>query len=239
MPDEHADAPPIVGAASADLGLSVMLALLVLLILVVQPLGELGLVGRVLTTLYFSATLISGVWTVAGTRRGVVAVGALVVAGLLVRAIQLWRGTDSFLLSSALVSCLFCIVVAAVVLAQVFRGGPITFHRIRGAVAAYLLLGLAWAFAYEAVTIERPGAFTMPNKYVTSGDETVSHFVYFSFVTLTTVGYGDVTAVHPIARSLVIIEALAGQLFPAILLARLVSLQTSHREDEVTKEIQT
>ena len=216
-----------------------MLALLVLLILIVQPLGELGVVGRVLTTIYFSVTLISGVWTVAGTRRGVVAVGALVLAGLLVRAMQLWRGNDSFLVSSALVSCVFCVVVAAVVLAQVFRAGPITFHRIRGAVAAYLLLGLAWAFAYEAVTIERPGAFTMPTRYVTSGDEPISHFVYFSFVTLTTVGYGDVTAIHPLARSLVIIEALLGQLFPAILLARLVSLQTSPRDDGANKEIRT
>ena len=51
-------------------------------------------------------------------------------------------------------------------------------------------------------------------------------FVYFSFVTLTTVGYGDVTPVHPLARSLAVAEALTGQLYPAILLARLVSLAT-------------
>ena len=64
----------------------------------------------------------------------------------------------------------------------------------------------------------------------------VAHFVYFSFVTLTTVGYGDVIAVHPIARSLVTVEALIGQLFPAILLARLVSLELLHSDKEVTHE---
>ncbi|HEY2386330.1 MAG TPA: potassium channel family protein [Candidatus Binatia bacterium] len=230
MPGAREDVSRVVGSLSADHGLSAMLVLLVLLIVVIQPLGELGVVGRVLATLYFSLTLISGVWTVAGTRRGAAAVGALVAAGVLVRGMRLWHGNDSFLLSSALVSCVFCIVVAAVVLAQVFRAGPITFHRIRGAVAAYLLFGLAWAFAYEAVAIERPDAFVMPSRYATSGDEVISHFVYFSFVTLTTVGYGEMTAIHPVARSLVILEALAGQLFPAILLARLVSLQTSRHD---------
>jgi voltage-gated potassium channel Kch len=58
-----------------------------------------------------------------------------------------------------------------------------------------------------------------------------SRFVYFSFVTLTTVGYGDITAVHPLARTLVIAEALTGQLFPAILLARLVSMELHHSRD--------
>jgi hypothetical protein len=56
-------------------------------------------------------------------------------------------------------------------------------------------------------------------------------FTYFSFVTLTTVGYGDITALHPIARMFVIFEALFGQLYPATLLARLVSLEVMHRQE--------
>jgi voltage-gated potassium channel Kch len=57
-----------------------------------------------------------------------------------------------------------------------------------------------------------------------------SRLVYFSFVTLTTVGYGDMLAVHPAARSLAMLEALTGQLFPAVLIARLVSMEVVHRE---------
>ena len=53
---------------------------------------------------------------------------------------------------------------------------------------------------------------------------------YFSFVTLTTLGYGDTVPVHPVARSLAIAEALVGQLYPAILIGRLVSLQISARD---------
>jgi len=222
--------------AWADHGLSAMLGLLVILIFVVQPLGEIGIAGRALTTLFFSLTLISGAWAVAGTRRPAIGVGALVLAGLFVRGLRLWRGGSSLVFPSAAVSFVFCVAVALVVLAQVFREGRITFHRIRGAVAAYLLLGLAWAFAYEMVALESPGAFTMPATDTVAGHELISPFVYFSFVTLTTVGYGDVTPIHPFARSLVTLEALVGQLFPATLLARLVSMQLSQYGEDVDNE---
>jgi hypothetical protein len=89
-------------------------------------------------------------------------------------------------------------------------------------VAAYLLLGLGWALAYELVALLDAGAFSGTGL---AGSPRYP-FVYFSFVTLTTLGYGDVTPVHPVARSLAIAEGLTGQLYPAILLARLVSLAT-------------
>jgi hypothetical protein len=221
---------------TADRGLSAMLVLLVILIFVVQPLGEIGVAGRAVTTLVFSLMLISSVWAVAGTRRSAVVVGVVVTATLLVRWLRLWLGSGSLVFPSALVSLVFCVVVALVVLAQVFRAGRITVHHVQGAVAAYLLLGMAWAFAYELVVFEWPAAFVMPAVDATTSRELISHFVYFSFVTLTTVGYGDVTAIHPFARSLVTIEALVGQLFPAILLARLVSMELLHRGDAAVKE---
>jgi voltage-gated potassium channel Kch len=111
------------------------------------------------------------------------------------------------------------------VLTQVFRQGPVTFHRIQGAIAAYLLLGLAWANAYELIELARPGALRFPD----GGGPTPIRLIYFSFVTLTTVGYGDITPLHPTARSLAISEALVGQLFPAILIARLVSMEIASR----------
>jgi voltage-gated potassium channel Kch len=75
---------------------------------------------------------------------------------------------------------------------------------------------------YELVGLMAPGAFS----FADLGGPARPDFAYFSFVTLTTVGYGDVTPVHPVARSLALVEALTGQLYPAILLARLVSLAT-------------
>jgi hypothetical protein len=220
---------------TTDRGLSALLALLVVLIFVMQPLAEIGIAGRLVTSVFFTLMQVSGVWAVAGNRSSAMVVGALVLTSLTVRWVRIFSGKGSLVMASVLAH-VFCIVVAAIVLAQVFREGRITFHRVRGAVAAYLLIGMAWAFAYEAVALEWPGAFAFPDARTLQAEELIAPLAYFSFVTLTTVGYGDVTARHPIARSLVTIEALIGQLFPAILLARLVSLELLHRDRDVADE---
>ena len=86
---------------------------------------------------------------------------------------------------------LFVIVVGW----RVYRPGPVTRERIQGAVAVYLLLGLTWAHAYELLHILRPGAWTG-----TASEVPVSQtWIYYSFVTLTTMGHGEITPVDPVA----------------------------------------
>jgi len=100
-----------------------------------------------------------------------------------------------------------------------------------GAVAAYLLIGMIWSVAYYLIALWIPGAFSIQGPIATGGGELLqSQLFYFSFVTLTTIGYGDIAAVHPIVRMLVILEGVTGQLFPAILIARLVSLQVQSKQ---------
>src|SRR5262249_35785514 len=135
-------------------------------------------------------------------------------------ALQVW----SFALTIVLLS-----ILAGLVLWQVFRDGPITAYRIQGAVVVYLLVGVAWAAAYEIIYRSWPGAFQFASR--SPDDLRHAHgLLYYSLVTLTTVGYGDITPVHPLARSLAMAEALIGQLYPAILIARLVSMRISRRE---------
>jgi Ion channel len=105
---------------------------------------------------------------------------------------------------------------------QSWRGDT---HRILGAVALYVLIAGVWAEAYEMISLYVPAAFTGAGGVEEMKDR--STWVYFSFVTLTTVGYGDITPVAHAARSLAIMEALIGQLYPAIVLARLISLSVS------------
>nr|WP_249732101.1 potassium channel family protein [Roseococcus sp. SDR] len=102
-------------------------------------------------------------------------------------------------------------------------------RRIEGAIAAYLLIGLIFACLFDLVQGLDPGAFQY-NGPAPEARQVVGH-LFFSFVTLTTTGYGDVVPVHPVARALAILEALIGQLYLAILLARLVSLEIAHRRD--------
>ena len=100
------------------------------------------------------------------------------------------------------------------------------------AVAGYLLLGLSCAYAYALIDFLIPGSFQMPAADLQSRQAQSDAFNYFSIVTLTTLGYGDITAIHPVARSVVMIEALLGQLYPAILIARLVTLQMEARKNK-------
>jgi len=208
---------------STDRALSLLLGFLCCVIFVVMPLRELHLVGGTFISVFFSLILVSGVMAV---RRNVftsLLVGGLVTASLAIRWTKLVLGMpvlDAWDAASSMVSCA---ALAAVVMVQVYRSGPITSHRVQGAVAVYLLLGMIWAFAYDLVELLRPGAF-LPT--LATASDRFSHFMYFSFIALTTVGFGDITPVDPIARSLASLEALVGQLFPAILLARLVSLGT-------------
>ena len=97
--------------------------------------------------------------------------------------------------------------------------------------AVYLLVGLTWSFIYQLCDITQAGAFNLPATHHLDPETRQEEFTYFSFITLTTLGYGDITAVHPIARMFVIFEALLGQLYPATLLARLVSLEVVHRQE--------
>jgi voltage-gated potassium channel Kch len=135
----------------------------------------------------------------------------------------LLAGWNSFFSAIAVVGMLI------VTLWMVYQDGPVTAHRVRGAVAAYLLIGIVFAKTYTLINYLMPGAFTMASPVTSLTGQGRQAFYYFSIVTLTTVGYGDITAAAPTARSLVMAEALIGQLYPAILLARLVTLQIETR----------
>jgi len=102
-------------------------------------------------------------------------------------------------------------------------------------VALYLLIAILFAFLYGLTEEISPGAFAMPASQA-GGAVRGETFYYFSVVTLTTVGFGDITAVHPFVRSLVMLEALIGQLYPAILIARLVTLQLETRRSGSGKD---
>ena len=109
-----------------------------------------------------------------------------------------------------------------------------TAHRIQGAVAGYLLLSVIFAIAYSLVETIQPGSFQMSycSRISACGRVMNRAFYYFSVVTLTTTGYGDITAVNPFARTLVMMEALIGQLYTAILIARLVSLHVETKREK-------
>ncbi len=221
---------PLAGLWQSDKGLSALLVFLCLALFVGSPLADAGSAGELAFDVLFSLLLVSGVVTVGKRPLLTGFVAALTVATLVLRWAGLRSPGSASQLAGFALSIVLLLVLAALVLVQVFREGPITVYRIQGAIVVYLLVGFAWAAAYELVYREWPGGFQFAERG--ASDLRITHgLLYYSFVTLTTLGYGDITPVHPAARSLAIGEALVGQLYPAILIARLVSMRIASRRD--------
>jgi hypothetical protein len=105
----------------------------------------------------------------------------------------------------------------------VFAPGRVTYHRIMGAILLYLAIGLAFVALYTFAGLAAPGAFSGIS--IDDAPNLAATMIYFSFGTLTGAGAGDISAVHPMVRSLSNLQAMIGQLYPATLLARLVTLE--------------
>jgi hypothetical protein len=125
---------------------------------------------------------------------------------------------------------LFLLFVCACVFMELFRERRVSVGSLSGALCIYLLLGVAFGSSYELLDWFEPQAFAGLDRFEVA--DAVAHrqtegLMYFSFVTLTTLGYGDITPVMPVARNLAMIEALLGQLVLVVLVARLVGMHAS------------
>jgi len=213
---------------SGDLGLTLVSISLCILIFVIFPLREAGLPGRLVFDLMMVALMVSGTLVLKQRRIVRIIVIAFVVAG----ATMLWASriypTPFLLELSSALSIATALLYVRIVLLVMFRQGAVSWSRIQGGVCAYLLLGLAWASAFQLTEHLHPGSFHFVSAPA-DVDQLTSKLVYFSYATLTTVGFGDVTPLHPFARSLAIAEAMVGQLFPAILIGALVSMAMQSR----------
>lgn len=132
---------------------------------------------------------------------------------------------DIYLSSSAwlILSALWAWIVAR----MVFGPGRVTVHRIIGAIFLYLLVAMVFACLYMIIGVNNPNAFS--GLVVEDSTENAAHLIYFSLTTLTTAGYGDIVPVAPFARALSNMESAFGALYPATLIARLVSLEIEGR----------
>jgi hypothetical protein len=209
---------------SSDWSLSVLLWLLIGNIFAL-PFAHYEPWGRLAGRAVLSLIIISGVIATARNRLVILVTAIFTFALLLIGWEGVRRPTLFLDLLNDVGALLFLGFFVYLILRQVLRTGPITSRRIEGAIAVYLLTGLIWAFAYDWLERIHPGSFTLPS-HATGAP--LSELGYFSFTTLTTVGFGDIVPVNPKARSLAVIEALIGQLFPVILIARLVAMELEY-----------
>ncbi len=206
--------------AGSMTALMVVLVAGIFMIPVIAPSGD---VGRAVNDIALTLILLSGAAAIFDRHPLALAAAVLCGVAIAVRWSEwmvpavMWPFVHS---GSALLALFLVTVIVAV---RVFSADmtTVTADRVVGAIVLYLLLGIIWAAAYDLVALHVADAFSG----VAPTGSGPQRWLYFSFVTLTTVGYGDIVPVAPAARSLAALEALVGQLYPAIILARLVSLQ--------------
>jgi hypothetical protein len=214
--------------ARRDAGLSVVLAIQMSIMFVIAPLAATGRASPAVFEVSRFILAAAAMVLLSDRRLGAVLVGATVLstATFLHAAITPLRLTSG---DSALAVTLFRhaatgafdIAVGVAVARVAFAGGGVNVHRIMGAVVLYLAIGLCFAnlFGVGALLLHPSFSGLTANRHSTPSD-----LLYFSLTTLTTTGYGDIAPVHPLMRSLANLESVIGQLYPATLLARLVSL---------------
>lgn len=127
------------------------------------------------------------------------------------------------------VHVLFFILVTIAVLIDVIKDKRITSNTLYGAMCGYLLIGLMWSFLFFVIYIFNPDAFFFAKLSITAHDLKFQQFVYYSFVTLTTLGYGDIVPVSMIAKTFAWMEAVTGQIYLTVWIAQLVGLHISQR----------
>ena len=210
--------------------LTVLTLLLSFLLFVIGPMQAAGVVTGQHFGYFFGLVLLPAVLLY--SRNLLIAVPIAIAIGLVAAAAVLdfeqSPRTNFYLDSTAWL--IAGLALGVVVARAVFGPGQVTFHRVVGAVLLYLIIGLIFVALYGFVGVAAPEAFT--NLPALHGDFAIAgNLIYFSFVTLTTTGYGDIAPLHPYARGLANIEAIIGQIYPATLLARLVTLELAHGRD--------
>jgi voltage-gated potassium channel len=127
--------------------------------------------------------------------------------------------------STILLGAFFCVSI----LSYVLHSGRVTSDKIFAAICVYLLAGFVWTYAYELLDDVRPGSFADSTEASRTDDVArITQFRYFSFATLTTLGYGDILPRSSTARTMAVLEAVMGQIYLAVLVARLVGLHIVH-----------
>lgn len=176
--------------------------------------------STIIIQLAFMSIMVIGVWSFEGDTKWFIAGISLAILGVILSITNFFFESRVIFLTSLANILAFCVLSAVDAMKQILFSGRITTNKLIGSVCIYLLLGLIWGLIYIFIAEVSPDAF----KGLTLSSDLSStwEYIYYSFVTLTTLGYGDISPVNAYARVLAYLEAIAGQLYIAILVASLV-----------------
>lgn len=199
------------------------------LLLAIAPYLETPGLPVMLLRLFAVATFLAAIYAVSDKRAHWMTALVLAVPASVLNALAAFRLTSQIAVPTLIFTILFLAYTLVMVLRAVLRAETVTLDTIYGAISVYLLKAVSWGDAYLLLETLHPGALAMnaaryPNHLIDWSD-----CMFYSFVTLTTVGYGDIVPVISQSRSLSILEPVSGTMYVAILIARLVSLYSTRK----------
>jgi hypothetical protein len=210
---------------------TVQLLIALVVLLISAPFVEELEGGHLILSILFSLVLLAAVFAVADRKRTFAIALVLAVPALTARWINHFR--PDLVHPFVFLTCALLLLAFVIghLLHFVLRAPVVTVEVLCASIAAYLMLGLTWTVAYWLVDQVTPGGAFLFN--TERGVHSIDGFTgfYFSFITLSTVGYGDITPVSRAARWLAAMEAMTGLLYVAVLIARLVSLYSSAKSE--------
>ena len=203
------------------------LLIFLLLLAGLKPLAEIFDGLEAVLSLVLTAILISAINAVS-QKKVIAIIGIILAAPVLITT---WSGyffeQEWFRVTADLSGILFFTFLAYTIFTFVISQDTITKDLIAGTAVVYLLMALAWMFAYRTLETVHPGSLYISDSHI------IGHefpFLYFSFVTITTLGYGDIYPVTTVTRTLASLEALIGQIYLVFTVARLVGMYSSEKE---------
>ena len=187
-----------------------------------------GELGELALQLFYQVLLFVTLLTTA-RRRWILAAGlTLLVLSIVCSFLPLFGAEGDRQLVSSLLGVGVLLIVVALSIARMLRAREVDARMLSGSASVFLLLGILWSLSYNALELRYPGSFAgLQRSGAANQWETLGSLHYFSFTTLTTLGYGDIVPRTPMARALTNLEAIVGQLFLVVMVARLVALQTA------------
>ena len=225
----------------------VLLLITLILLMISGPIlhevmpGTRSILTRVVFALVVVVLLLSAVLAVSGEPRTMRIAWMIALPTCLLKGLEILFDTSAIVIASHVMSGLFLLFTVGVILMYLFAAERVTFDMICASLCIYLLLSVAWAIAYSLIEILEPGSFHFA--LAKAGEDGALRFegeraflaLYYSLVTLTTLGYGDIVPMSPLARTSAATEALTGQLYLAVLVARLVGLHIAHATANTNK----
>lgn len=212
-----------------DSFLPLLLALIAILLItpIAQPFP-------IVTGLIAAAAELAGLYAVRHNRsmRITAIIGVLTCVPLRIVAQCVGDRYPLLIVASHVAGGMYFAILTVAVLVRVIAHQRVTSHTVLGAICGYLLIGYVFTFGYLVLIFEDPTAISFNGQplgveRVTNIGEHTAELIYFSFITLTTVGYGDIVPACPVTRMLAVIEILTGQLYLAAFVARLVGAMSN------------